>query len=445
MADRTQEFFALARAIPATGPMGSIRGGGGAAGAPSGGAQTPGDAGPAPRQNPRDDPALAELRAFRAAASEISRDVSATSSMLAELTRLVKAGAGGTRMFADESANERADALVLRIKHNIEGLNSRLEDASRTLDRSKRRLGKNSQAGMEASNLVGQLKEDLVKTTSGFKAVLEERSDGMKDTTNRKRRVIGGGGGVDGQEGGEEERVDLLSLMNKPAVYGGDQRSSSFGGELSGGLGGGMGGGGPGGMPALDLTSGMVAMAQRHQEEMGGLPAGESSSQLPRPHGIADSPGLRLRHSNSAPFDATSPIPTYSGGASSYYPDSHSQTMPMTPAEIQRLESESGQQRQYQLIPDQDYLRQRADAMSQVESNIVELGTIFNKLAVMVNEHRDIVQRVEDNVEDANSNLNLSLATLTDTLQSLQTNRMLMTKVLGIVVLFIIMFIIFFA
>ena len=79
-----------------------------------------------------------------------------------------------------------------------------------------------------------------------------------------------------------------------------------------------------------------------------------------------------------------------------------------------------------------------ADAMSQVESNIVELGTIFNKLAVMVNEHRDMVQRVEDNVEDANANLNLSLATLTDTLQNLQTNRALMAKVLGIVVLFII-------
>jgi syntaxin 5 len=113
--------------------------------------------------------------------------------------------------------------------------------------------------------------------------------------------------------------------------------------------------------------------------------------------------------------------------------------------EIQRMESESGQQRQYQLIPDQDYLRQRADAMSQVESNIVELGTIFQKLAVMVNEHRDMVQRVEDNVEDANTNLTLSLATLTDTLQNLQTNRALMAKVLGILVLFIIMFIIFFA
>jgi syntaxin 5 len=109
------------------------------------------------------------------------------------------------------------------------------------------------------------------------------------------------------------------------------------------------------------------------------------------------------------------------------------------------MESESGQLRQYQLIPDQDYLRQRADAMSQVESNIVELGTIFQKLAVMVNEHRDMVQRVEDNVEEAHTNLNLSLASLTDTLQNLQTNRALMAKVLGILVLFIVMFIIFFA
>ena len=108
------------------------------------------------------------------------------------------------------------------------------------------------------------------------------------------------------------------------------------------------------------------------------------------------------------------------------------------------MESNMGTQSQM-LIPDQDYLRQRADAMSQVESNIVELGTIFNKLAVMVNEHRDMVQRVEDNVEESNTNLNLSLATLTDTLQNLQTNRALMMKVVGIVVLFIMMFIIFFA
>jgi len=457
MADRTDEFFAMARAIPATGAMSSIRGGGtttyaSASQHPSGGDSMSGISrhNNAANNKTATDPAMAELRLFRTTASEISRDVSTTSALLAELSRLVKTGAGGTRMFADESANERADVLVLRIKSNIEGLHSRLEEASVVLERSKRRLGKNSQAGMEASNLVGQLKEDFDKTTSGFKAVLEQRSDGMKDANQRKRRVFGGDGGLDGQNvGGDEE---LVSLMNKPAVYGGDQRSSSFGdmGGRLGGLGGGRGGMNNTSM-GLDLTSGMMSMAQRHQDEMGGLPAGESSSQLPRPHGLGgtyggQSDGLRLRHSSSAPYDAGGgSMPTFSGSASSYYPDSHQYHVPMTPMEIQQMESNMGTQSQMQLIPDQNYLRQRADAMSQVESNIVELGTIFNKLAVMVNEHRDMVQRVEDNVEDANANLNLSLATLTDTLQNLQTNRALAMKVLGIVVLFIMMFIIFFA
>jgi hypothetical protein len=299
MTDRSNEFFAFARSIPATGAMSSIRVGGGGASAVT---STSSDGMTRPllqqqqqqQQQQSTNPALAELRKFRNAASEISRDVSVTSALLAELSRLVKTGAGGTRMFADEGANERADALVLRIKSNIETLNLRLEEASSTLEYSKRRLGKNSQAGLEASNLVGALKEEFVKTTSGFKAVLEERSDGMKDTNDRKLRVIGGGGGLGGGRldghaasgggGGFEERVDLLTLMNKPAVYGGDQRASSFG-EMGVGLSGGIGGGGGGnfGMPTLDLTSSMMSMTQRHQDASGGLPAGESTSQLPRP------------------------------------------------------------------------------------------------------------------------------------------------------------------
>lgn len=109
------------------------------------------------------------------------------------------------------------------------------------------------------------------------------------------------------------------------------------------------------------------------------------------------------------------------------------------------METENGQQQQMQLIPDQDYLRERADAMEQVETNIVELGTIFNKLAVMVNEHKELVQRVEDNVDDANSNISLSLNTLTDTLHNLQTNRALFFKILSVLVIFIVLFVVFLA
>jgi Fe2+ transport system protein B len=150
----------------------------------------------------------------------------------------------------------------------------------------------------------------------------------------------------------------------------------------------------------------------------------------------ATTPIMRLRKSQTE-------MPTFSGSASSLYQSQYS--VPLTPLDMVRMEQESSNQQAFQLIPDQNYLRERADAMSTVESNIVELGTIFNKLAVMVSEHRDMVQRVEDNVEEANTHINLSMNVLTDTLTNLQTNRALFTKVFGTLVAFIIMFIIFFA
>jgi len=86
-----------------------------------------------------------------------------------------------------------------------------------------------------------------------------------------------------------------------------------------------------------------------------------------------------------------------------------------------------------------------ADVMETVESQIGDLGTIFNKLAVMVSEHADMVQRVEDNVDDAADTINLSMAQLTDTLENLRTNRALALKVFGVIAIFIILFITFFA
>ena len=109
------------------------------------------------------------------------------------------------------------------------------------------------------------------------------------------------------------------------------------------------------------------------------------------------------------------------------------------------MEQEQGDSQMLQLIPDQNYLQSRADAMSTVESNIVELGTIFNKLAGLVHEHREMVQRVEDNVEDANSNIFQSMNVLTDTLQNLKSNRALAMRLFSILVIFIIFFIVFFA
>jgi len=366
--------------------------------------------------------AQSELRDFHSTASSISKEIASTSAMLGELTQLVRRRG----LFVNESTDDRVNWLVLKIKSNIEALNGRLDESQRVIARQKRSLGRTSQAGQEATNLVGQLQDEFVRATKGFKDVLQQRSDRMKETTDRRKQVFGG------TDSTENERN--VALLHKPPVY--DSSSTPLKSMNNS-------------MPKLDLTSGMIG--NKYGDS---IPAGESSSSqshLPRPPGVSGhgggssmySPDLRLRHTNSNGALGNG-VPSFSGSHSSFELGGGGAS-PMTPLDMMRMEQEAGNEQMMQLIPDQTYLQERADAMSTVETNIVELGTIFNKLAVMVSEHRDLVQRVEDNVDDANSNINLSMATLTDTLDNLRSNRALALKVFGVLVLFIILFITFFA
>jgi len=362
--------------------------------------------------NPTKNAAYEQLRNFHSTASEISRDIAGTSAMLSELSQLVRRRG----LFMDDT--ERVNYLVLRIKSNIEHLNGQLDDVGHLIAQQKRRLGKNSQAGQEASNLVGQLKEEFVQTTSNFKNVLQQRSDRMKEQNDRKRQVFGQGQALRGlgQNSGDDS-IGLLALGSKPPVY---QKQGSADTQSSG----------PGSfdatIPKLDLTSGLENLTMQ---------PGESSSGLPRPRGVNPDP----YSTNSYSFNDNSSLRLRRGTS-----DPSQQPHILTPLEMQRIEQESGTQA-LQLIPDQNYLRERADAMTTVESHIVELGTIFNKLAVMVSEHREMVQRVEDNVEDATDNFNLSMQALASTLENLRTNKQLFMKILTVFIVFIILFITFFA
>lgn len=344
--------------------------------------------------------------------------------------------------------------LVLRIKGNVESLNMKLDAANDMIQRNKRRLGRNSQAGMEATNLVGQLQEEFMNTTKGFKDVLQVRSDRIKERSDKESHLMRD------DENAEQERISLLG--NKPRVYQDNFNSgmamgvgpapgqgvpsfgqSGIGGGIGSsglnsfgsGMGAGQGGDNMMGGPRLDLTSAIMS-----QSNGGQMPVGESTMQLPRPYGIDQSrnddpynpTGMRQRHNSSISNDT-------SGGM-------NSSSLPVyTPHDIQQMEEQSGQAQQMQLIPDQTYLRERADAMEAVESNIVELGTIFNKLAVMVNEHSEMVTRVEDNVNDASDNITLSMNTLTDTLDNLRSNRQLFFRLMAVLVIFVIVFITAFA
>ena len=215
--DRTSEFLSLARSlppIPPTAPTSSSSSSNAGASASS----------------------YAQLKDFHATAGGISRDIASTSALLGELTRLVRQKS----LFQDDT--QKVNDLVVRIKGSIGNLNGRLDDAGRTIALQKRSMGKNSQAGQEATNVVGQLKEEFGEAAAGFKKVLQQRTDVIKETTDRKRLVYG-----------SKEETSMLSLENKPPVYGAESMGSA-------------------GFPTLDLTSGMTAGEST-----------SSGSQLPRP------------------------------------------------------------------------------------------------------------------------------------------------------------------
>lgn len=223
--DRTSEFMSLARSLPQTTSQG---------GSTSSLTTAPHATGRyAKTPTPSSD-----LRAFHKTAGDISKDIAATSAMLTELTQLVR----NKSLFEQDSSN--INMLVMRIKSNIENLNSRLDQAGVVLQQEKRRV--NTQAGQEASNLVGQLKEEFVEATAGFKRVLQQRTDAMKETSDAKQLVYGG-----------SPQEQYLSLDSKPPVYSSAPSSASTQQQQ---------------YMTLDLTSGMAA--------------GESTSstpQLPRP------------------------------------------------------------------------------------------------------------------------------------------------------------------
>jgi len=243
------------------------------------------------KHNPRPEP-NEELRSFHKTASIISKEIYSTSTLLSQLTSLIHSRSAS--LFVDDS--NQVNDLVLRIKYNIESLNTKLDAAQGLIQRNKRKLGKHSQAGMEASNLVDTLKEEFMSTTQGFKNVLQERTDKLKLRNDREHLFLATstttessvhhGNGRDDRSL-PDDRVSLLG--NKPRVYSPSTKDhgklptslTSFGSvNTAGGAASGVGGSKDMNMdgPRLDLTSAIMSF----QTENNGI-HDNTRSDLPRP------------------------------------------------------------------------------------------------------------------------------------------------------------------
>ncbi|KAG2369536.1 t-SNARE [Suillus spraguei] len=97
---------------------------------------------------------------------------------------------------------------------------------------------------------------------------------------------------------------------------------------------------------------------------------------------------------------------------------------------------------QMQQIEQQDsYIQSRSTAIESIESTIAELGQIFTQLANMVAEQRETVQRIDADTVDIASNVSGAQRELLKYYASISSNRWLMLKVFGVLIVFFLIFI----
>jgi len=93
----------------------------------------------------------------------------------------------------------------------------------------------------------------------------------------------------------------------------------------------------------------------------------------------------------------------------------------------------------------QAYQSSRAEAVQNVQRTIGELATMFQKMAVLVTAQEEMIQRIDDDVDQANLNLQHGQEHLLKYFQYISSNRGLIIKVFLILIFFVIFFVVFLA
>ena len=107
----------------------------------------------------------------------------------------------------------------------------------------------------------------------------------------------------------------------------------------------------------------------------------------------------------------------------------------------------TGDQTQGQLLAQgQDqYLSARSEALQNVERTITELGGIFQQLATMVSEQGELAVRIDENVNESVANVDNAQTQLLKYMNSISSNRWLIMKIFGVLISFLVFFVVFVA
>mmetsp|Transcript_60111 Transcript_60111/g.82356 ORF Transcript_60111/g.82356 Transcript_60111/m.82356 type:complete len:315 (-) Transcript_60111:355-1299(-) len=147
----------------------------------------------------------------------------------------------------------------------------------------------------------------------------------------------------------------------------------------------------------------------------------------------------RLQQGRPRVYGPTSGLPRPNGtcapSAESSEPNNSPLHMSHTPT--------SQQEQQLMLIPDQSYYESRENAMTEIETHIVELGDVFTRLGSLVEEHSELTGRILDNTTNALENTELAHERLIGTLARYASGRSLSIKIFTVLFTFFFFWLVF--
>jgi syntaxin 5 len=146
--------------------------------------------------------------------------------------------------------------------------------------------------------------------------------------------------------------------------------------------------------------------------------------------------------STSSSYQPNGPV-VLDMGAGRHLPQDPFHETPYPPH--QQLQQQQQQQHQQQslVLDDRLDLTERADKMQIIESTIVELGTVFNQLATLVQDQGETITRIDMNISETTANVEAAHDALLRYFTSINSNRWLILKVFGVLFFFFIVFVVF--
>ncbi|CAO1631831.1 unnamed protein product [Jaminaea pallidilutea] len=342
---------------------------------------------------------------FARKAAAIGKDITDTTAKLARLAELAK-----KKSLFDDRPVEISE-LTYIIKHDLAAINSQLADLQAQSKGAKKGGAAQTKDRLEEhrGNVVTLLQSNLASATTAFQDVLEVRTQNMKASRDRTEQFAyssaGSSSAPGGMPGGGVNSV--LRSRNAAAPMGPS--------------------------PPSRTDSPLYQSSSRNR--------GAAAAARALPGGANDGYDPKAKTKAGGYHGLPTDDPSMGGNAAAGGGGGGEGGDDFLALDMGGGRSDQFMQMQLMDNNENQYMQQRSTAIESIESTISELGSIFSQLAHMVAEQRETVQRIDDNILEVADNVSGAQRELLKYYNSVASNRWLMLKIFGVLIVFFLLFI----